>query len=84
MMEKTQTQERFEEVLKKFNNKLGKCELKIEDGRELFNYALNLYERYLEIRIRNKKWRARAEKAEKELKDLEKSNLEVEDGKRRK
>jgi len=72
MKNKTETEENFEQVLKRFNERLGKCELKSEDGKELFDYALNLYEHFLKIRRARDKWRARAEKAEKELKELKK------------
>ena len=61
MTDKTRTEERFKQILKKFNERLGKCELKSEDGKELFDYALNLYEHFLQIRASRDKWKKKYE-----------------------
>jgi len=65
MKSQTQTEERFEQILKKFNERLGKCELKQEDGKELFDYALNLYEHFLQIRMSRDQWRKKYEELKK-------------------
>ena len=65
MKSQTQTEERFEQILKKFNERLEKCELKQEDGKELFDYALNLYEHFLQIRMSRDQWRKKYEELKK-------------------
>lgn len=68
----TDTQKTFKEELIRFKNRLDSSELAYDDGFKLFDRASNLFLRYEQIMKSRDSWRAKAEKAEAELKELKK------------
>ncbi len=53
----TETQERFEQVLKILRNKLDKSTLTYKDGNYILDLSENLLLRYEEIRKSRDKWK---------------------------
>jgi len=64
----TETEERFEKVLKDFDSKLNKCTLNYEDGCNLLIKAENLYIHFGQIRKSREKWKDECLWLRKELK----------------
>ena len=58
----TETQERFEEVLKILRDKLDKSILTHKDGNYILDLAENLLLRYEQIRISRDKWKDKHDK----------------------
>lgn len=54
---KTETQDRFEEKLKEFNEKIGKSRVTFNDAEGMYGLCYNLLLRYEEIRDSRDKWR---------------------------
>lgn len=61
---KTETQIRFEDELRKFNDKIGKSRVLFNDAQDMFSISCNLLLRYEEIQKSRDKWKQRALKAE--------------------
>ena len=57
MKNKTATQQKFEEELKKFEESITLCKVNIEDVLKIKELAFNLFLRYEEIRRSGDKWK---------------------------
>lgn len=61
----TDTQERFKDVLKKFDQKLTYATLTAKDGIDMYALADNLLMRYEEVRKSRDKWKSKFEELKK-------------------
>jgi len=67
-LKNTETQKRFEDQLRKFNEKMGRSKLLFADAQDMYSICCNLLLRYEEIRKSKDSWKQRALKAERDLK----------------
>lgn len=61
-MNKTETQQRFEEKLKEFSKKLNTSILTFKDGVDMYDLSVNLLLRYEQIIISRDNWKSKYEK----------------------